>query len=94
MLETIFYIVLTAYTASGENFHSNLSLPFDGSRSCSYYMKTNLNQHPLPFTKNELGEYIITYQGTEHVIEFWQHQCEEFYYDIEDGKWKQGPNSI
>ena len=94
MLETIFYIVLTAYTTSGENFHSNLSIPFDSKITCSYYLKNKIDVHPLPFQKNELGNYVVTYNETEYEVDFWSHQCEEFYFDVKDGKWKTVPNSI
>ena len=94
MLETLFYIVLTAYTATGENFHSNLSIPFDSRLSCTYYLKNRIDTHPLPFSKNESGEHVVTYDETEYVVDFWSHQCEEFYFDTTDGKWKTVPNSI
>jgi len=93
-IDTIFYIVLTAFTASGETLHSNWSIPFENRKECGYFLKNQIDEYPLPFKKDETGNYTISHGETTYYVEFWSHSCQEFYYDQESGKWKQVPSSI
>ena len=49
-INTVWYIVLTAFTASGETLHSNWSIPFENPNICGYYLKNmDVNPDNLPF---------------------------------------------
>ena len=94
-INTVWYIVLTAYTVSGETLHSNWSIPFENPNICGYYLK-NMDPEPedLPFKKDEMGNYVIYHGEKTYEVEFWSHSCVQFYWDEKTKKYKQVPNSI
>ena len=94
-INTVWYIVLTAFTASGETLHSNWSIPFENPKICGYYLKNmDVEAEKLPFKKDEMGNYVIYHKDKTYNVEFWSHSCEEFYYDEELGRFKKVPSSI
>ena len=94
-LETLFYIVLSAYTTDGSVLHANWNMPFENENICGYYLRNmDTTEQKLPFEKDEMGNYVIYHKDKTYYVEFWSHSCEEFYYDEETKKWKQVPNTI
>ena len=94
-INTVWYIVLTAYTADGSTLHSNWSIPFENPNICGYYLKNmDVKAENLPFKKDEMGNYVIYHKEKTYEVEFWSHSCQEFYWDEETNRFKQVPNSI
>jgi len=94
MLETIFYIVLVAYTVPGVQLSSVWTTPFANEVECQYYLDNEVPKHELPFPTNEEGKLIVVYEDVEYEVEFWAHSCEEHYYDAENNVFRVLPGSI
>ena len=94
-INTVWYIVLTAYTSDGSTLHSNWSIPFETPKICGYYLKSmDVDAENLPFKKDEMGNYVIYHKDKTYEVDFWSHSCQEFYWDEETNRFKQVPNSI
>ena len=86
-IETIFFVILTAYTAAGDVFHSKWDMPMQNAEECAYYVQHVVPDEPLPFWKDEMGNNTISYNEQTHIVDFWAHSCKEFYFDVDKDQW-------